>query len=177
MPPAKRTQEDPQTLKEKLHAAQGNGPRGGRRNGNSNQPNGTHSKQPKESKDPKDVVSSTADNASTHSSQTEQNTSGISWIHQDTSLLQAYRRTYRLDTPSAFKRSLSHTVLGSGIGRFSPTMARSKEKRRVPKEQLALAVRKNFNAIGVSETDVIVDLLYSVKNQDKDFRVRFAPRK
>ncbi|KAH7120775.1 hypothetical protein B0J11DRAFT_438518 [Dendryphion nanum] len=171
MPPAKRTHEDPQTLKEKLHSAQGNGPRGARRNGASNLPNGTQGKQPKE------VVPLTADNASTHSSQTEQNTSGISWTSQDTSLLQAYRRTYRLDTPSAFKKPLSHIVLGSGIGRFSPTMARAKDKRRVPKEQLALAVRKNFNALGVNETDVIVDLMYQVKNQDKDFRVRFAPRK
>jgi hypothetical protein len=44
-------------------------------------------------------------------------------------------------------------------------MARPKTKRRVQKEQLALAVRKNFNALGVNETDVIVDLLYKVKNQ------------
>lgn len=119
----------------------------------------------------------------------------MSWTAQDPALLQGYRRTYRLDTPSAFKNPLSHVVLGNGIGRFSPTMARPKSKRRVPKDQLALAVRKNFNALGVAESDVIVDLLYKVKNQgtpqslsqtigtntdncpDKEFRVRFAPRK
>jgi hypothetical protein len=73
-------------------------------------------------------------------------------------------------------------------------MARPKSKRRVHKDQLALAVRKNFNANGVNETDVLVDLLYKVKHQgtdilpalpihsthkptDKEFRVRFAPRK
>jgi hypothetical protein len=56
-------------------------------------------------------------------------------------------------------------VLGQGIGRFSPTMAREKSKRRVHKDQLALAVRKNFNALGVTESDVIVDWLYKSKHQ------------
>jgi hypothetical protein len=49
-------------------------------------------------------------------------------------------------------------------------MARPKSKRRVQKEQLALAVRKNFNALGVSESDVIVDLLYKTKNQGRHYR-------
>jgi hypothetical protein len=56
-------------------------------------------------------------------------------------------------------------VLNQGIGRFSPTMAREKSKRRVHKDQLALAVRKNFNALGVTESDVIVDWLYKSKHQ------------
>lgn len=71
-------------------------------------------------------------------------------------------------------------------------MAREKSKRRVQKEQLALAVRKNFNALGVTESDVIVDWLYKSKTKgtalwhtarrfgadqppEKEFRVRFAP--
>lgn len=89
----------------------------------------------------------------------------MSWSSQDHKLLQGYRRTYRLDTPSAFKNPLSHVILGNGVGRYSPTMARPKSKRRVQKDQLALAVRKNFNALGVSETDVIVDMLYKTKHQ------------
>ncbi|KAF2019273.1 hypothetical protein BU24DRAFT_115820 [Aaosphaeria arxii CBS 175.79] len=169
MPPAKRTHEDPQSLKEKLHAGQGNGNRGRRNNGTSNVTNGSNLKE---------VVSSAAiDTAAANNSHSEQNNSGISWKDQDIALLHSFRRTYRLDTPSAFKKPLSQVVLGSGIGRYSPTMARPKAKRRVPKEQLAMAVRKNFNALGVSETDVIVDMLYKVKNQDKEFRVRFTPRK
>jgi histone deacetylase complex subunit SAP30 len=44
-------------------------------------------------------------------------------------------------------------------------MARKKDKRRVKKEQLALAVRKNFNAQAVTETNCIVDWIYTVKNQ------------
>lgn len=44
-------------------------------------------------------------------------------------------------------------------------MARRKDKRKVGKEQLALAVRKNFNDAAVNEIDVMVDLLYKVRNQ------------
>ena len=33
------------------------------------------------------------------------------------------------------------------------------------KDQLALAVRKNFNAAAVSEIDVMVELVYKVRSQ------------
>lgn len=56
-------------------------------------------------------------------------------------------------------------------------MARPKAKRRVHKDQLALAVRKSFNNLGVTEADVITELLYKTKNQDNEFRVRFAPQR
>ena len=91
----------------------------------------------------------------------------ISWNTQDAAVLQGYRRAYHLDTPAAFKNPLSHVVLNQGIGRLSPTMARKKDKRRVKKEQLALAVRKNFNAQAVTETNCIVDWIYTVKNQGR----------
>jgi len=52
-----------------------------------------------------------------------------------------------------------------GIGRYSPTMARHQDRRRVSKDQLALAVRKNFNALAIHESEVIVDFIYSVKHQ------------
>ncbi|KAF2113301.1 hypothetical protein BDV96DRAFT_613735 [Lophiotrema nucula] len=170
MPPSKRTPagEDTLNLKEKLHNLHTSNARG-RRNGTNAATNG--------SSNLKEVMSSTADNASTNSGQNEQNSSGISWSSQDTAVLQGYRRAYRLDTPSGFKNSLSHVILGSGIGKYSPTMARPKAKRRVPKDQLALAVRKNFNALGVNETDVIVDMLYKARNRDREFRVRFAPQR
>jgi histone deacetylase complex subunit SAP30 len=188
MPPAKRAHEDPQSLKEKLHSLQGGNGRG-RRNGNAN---GTNASTLKE------VMSNNGDNASTNSGQNE-HTSGvsglphtpiayhlasatilnysllqISWNTQDAAVLQSYRRAYHLDTPTAFKNPLSHVVLNQGIGRLSPTMARKKEKRRVKKEQLALAVRKNFNAQAVTETNCIVDWLYTAKNQGKSARWEFA---
>lgn len=73
-------------------------------------------------------------------------------------------------------------------------MARQKEKRRVAKESLALAVRKHFNSAAVNEIDVVVEVIYRVKNQgmaftwtgfrgterlitstDRAFRMRSAP--
>jgi histone deacetylase complex subunit SAP30 len=163
MPPAKRNHEDVQALKEKL---QGSNARGRRTQGA-----GT---QPATSSALKEV-----DNASTNSGHTaaDASPSHMKWTSQEPAVLQSYRRAYRLDTPSTFSNPLSHVVLGHGIGRYSPTMARPKAQRRVHKDQLALAVRKNFNALGVSESDVIVDWLYKTKHQDKEFRVRFAPQR
>lgn len=103
---------------------------------------------------------------------------GIPWSSMDRELLQAYRSAYRLDTPSSFKSPLSHIILNnSSVGKNSPTMTRKKSKRRVTKDQLALAVRKNFNALAVNENDVIVNTLYTVRLQDKPFRMRFAPER
>lgn len=70
MPPAKRTHDEPQSLKEKLHALQGTNARG-RRNGNTNVPNGSGLKE---------VMSSNGDNVSTNSGQNE-HTSGVSGLH------------------------------------------------------------------------------------------------
>jgi hypothetical protein len=46
-------------------------------------------------------------------------------------------------------------------------MARPKSKRRVHKEQLAMAVRKSFNSLAVNETDVWVDWAYTVKHSGR----------
>ncbi|OAL48001.1 hypothetical protein IQ07DRAFT_514905 [Pyrenochaeta sp. DS3sAY3a] len=164
MPPKRNPDDGPQNLKEKLQNLQNANARG-RRNAGMVAANGSTLKE--------------VDNASTNSGQTsnDSSSSNIKWSSQETSVLQGYRRAYRLDTPSAFKNPLSHVVLSQGVGRLSPTMARPKSKRRVHKDQLALAVRKNFNALGVSESDVIVDWLYKTKHQDKEFRVRFAPQR
>jgi len=69
MPPAKRTHEEPQSLKEKLHSLQASNGRG-RRNGTTNVANGSNLKE---------VMSSNGDNASTNSAQTE-HTSGVSGL-------------------------------------------------------------------------------------------------
>lgn len=44
-------------------------------------------------------------------------------------------------------------------------MARRKDRRRISKEQLATTVRKHFNSAAVSEIDVVVELVYKVRNQ------------
>lgn len=48
---------------------------------------------------------------------------------------------------------------------------------RVGKEQLALAVRKHFNAAGLVEQDAIAKFLYKVREEGKgrEFRLRFQP--
>lgn len=90
----------------------------------------------------------------------------MAWHNAPISLLNSYRVAHNLSTPAAFTSSLNQALLTNpGIGRQSPTMARKKEKRRVSKEQLALAVRKNFNAAAVNEIDVVVELVYKVRNR------------
>lgn len=96
--------------------------------------------------------------------------SQFSWAHEDLSFLHNYRAAHRMETPSAFHSIRNQFLLTNpGIGRQSPTMARRKNKRKVAKEQLALAVRKNFNDAAVNEIDVMVDLLYKVRNQGMSY--------
>jgi len=44
-------------------------------------------------------------------------------------------------------------------------MALHKQRRRISKNQLALAVRKDFNAAMASEPETITSFLYTVQNQ------------
>lgn len=100
----------------------------------------------------------------------------MAWSHASSALLETYRVAHNLPCPAAFTSPLNQALLTNpGIGRHSPTMARKKEKRRVSKDQLALAVRKNFNGAAVNEIDVVVELVYKVRNQDKKFRMRSTP--
>ena len=92
----------------------------------------------------------------------------MSWNEAPLELLNTYRVAHNLNTPAAFTSPFNQALLTNpGIGRQSPTMARKKEKRRISKEQLALAVRKNFNAAAVNEIDVVVELVYKVRNQGR----------
>lgn len=43
-------------------------------------------------------------------------------------------------------------------------MVRKQQIKRQSKDQLALAVRKHFNGLGIQENDVIVDFIYKVRN-------------
>ncbi|KAK5138203.1 hypothetical protein LTR08_004898 [Meristemomyces frigidus] len=101
---------------------------------------------------------------------------GMAWNTVPIDILNTYRLAHTLPTPAAFSSPLNQARLTNpGIGRQSPTMARRKEKRRISKEQLATAVRKNFNSAAVNEIDVVVDLVYKVKHKDKAFRMRSLP--
>jgi hypothetical protein len=106
------------------------------------------------------------------------NPAGIQWSNFDSSVLHGYRYDYRLNTAPAFNKPYNQLVLSqSPIGRMSPTMARNKQQRRQSKEQLATAVRKHFNGMGITENEVVVDFLYKVRWQDKNFRMRFTPQR
>jgi len=54
-------------------------------------------------------------------------------------------------------------------------MVRKRTKKIVPKEQLAVVVRRHFHGLPMNEQEVIGDLIYTVKNQDKIFKMRFTP--
>jgi hypothetical protein len=91
----------------------------------------------------------------------------LQWPAFERDVLHAYRRAYRLKTPTAFVSDHHEWVftLPGSIGLYSPTIARRKELRRQTKDQLTNAVRKHFNALGVQENDVIVDFLHKVRGQ------------
>lgn len=57
-----------------------------------------------------------------------------------------------------------------GIGQHSPTMARHRARRRVGKDVLALAVRKDFNAAIVIESELITSFLYAIQNQGEHYK-------
>lgn len=96
----------------------------------------------------------------------------MGWDDIPSNTLHSYRLAYRLDVPSA-SRNFNNTVLSTTIGK--KTASRAGGKARCSRSVLATAVRKNFNAQPIVENDVIVNFLYSVKNQDKRFRLRFTP--
>ncbi len=90
----------------------------------------------------------------------------LQWSTIDRNVLHAYRREYRLNTPTSFAASYHRLVLSQpgSIGLHSPTMARRKAHRRQSREQLAKAVRKHFNGLGIQENDIIVDFIHKIRN-------------
>ncbi|KAI5845401.1 hypothetical protein BZA05DRAFT_149573 [Tricharina praecox] len=101
---------------------------------------------------------------------------GMGWDTLPLSVLHSYRTAYHLSVPSA-SEPYRNMVLNAGVGRRSPAGRGGGGRGRVAREVLATAVRKNFNAQPIVENEVIVNFLYSVKNQDKKFRLRFPPQK
>ncbi|UKZ60224.1 uncharacterized protein TrAtP1_001509 [Trichoderma atroviride] len=90
----------------------------------------------------------------------------LPWASFERRSLHAYLREHELTTPSSYTSSFHNWVLSrpGGLGLYSPTMVRKQQIKRQSKDQLALAVRKHFNGLGVQENDVIVDFIYKVRN-------------
>lgn len=100
----------------------------------------------------------------------------LEWSKMDREILHAYRTAYRLPCSASFKNPHATSILASPIGKSSPTMARTKEKRRITKEQLALQVRKTFNDMAVNENETVLDVMYKLRNKSAPFS-RTWPRK
>ncbi|KAL8659613.1 MAG: hypothetical protein Q9226_000318 [Calogaya cf. arnoldii] len=101
---------------------------------------------------------------------------GVDWSNMDTSVLNAYRQLHRLPLPPTFGSGFNERILGrTGVCRRSPTMIRHKARRKTNKEQMVLAVKKDFNDAMINELDSITTFLYSIHNKDKSFRMHFSP--
>ncbi|KAG9235793.1 hypothetical protein BJ875DRAFT_458218 [Amylocarpus encephaloides] len=126
----------------------------------------------------RDVVTAGHGNATTAGAAPAESNPGLQWSTFDPTILHGYRYDYRLNTPAAFNKPYNELVLArSPIGKMSPTMAKRRDHRRQNNDQLANSVRKHFNSMGIIENEVVVDFLYKVRWQDKNFRMRFAPQR
>lgn len=101
----------------------------------------------------------------------------LQWPAFERDVLHAYRRAYRLKTPTAFVSDHHHWIFtqAGSLGLYSPTIARHKDLRRQTKDQLTNVVRKHFNGLGVQENDIIVDFLHKARNQGVSKPKRRAP--
>jgi len=158
--------EDSSTITKQKLAVQAQISARGRRNGAAAATNG-HSL--------KDLASA-SETVSQATGQTPTAPIGIDWRKEDTALLHRYRSAYALSCPSAFHNPMANYILQSGIGLQSPTMARTKQKKRMRKEELAMIVRRNFKEAPVVENECIVTLLYKVQMKDKSFRLKFPAK-
>ncbi len=93
------------------------------------------------------------------------------------STLRKYKSAYKLQiSPSSSSLSTyigplaslgSNGASGGGLVKSGVT--------RTNKEDLANGVKRHFSNLNVKENDVIVHFLYSVKNHERVFRLRFPP--
>ncbi|KOS17548.1 hypothetical protein ESCO_003213 [Escovopsis weberi] len=91
----------------------------------------------------------------------------LAWSSFDRRFLHAYVREHELSTAYSYLSPYHNWVLShpGSIGLHSPTMARKRKLRRQSRDQLALAVRKHFNGLGIQENEVIVDFIYKIRNE------------
>jgi histone deacetylase complex subunit SAP30 len=97
----------------------------------------------------------------------------MGWDDIPLSVLHNYRHAYRLPVPSA-SSSYRGIVLSSGIGKKTPSACG--RGHRSSRDALATAVRKNFNAQPIQENEVIVNFLYTVKNQGEKSEKKLEAR-
>jgi hypothetical protein len=89
----------------------------------------------------------------------------------------------RREAVAGQKERSSSRLKGPPNGRGTTPSIDIDESGKQTKEQLAMAVRKHFNAMSVSEGEVVATFTYVVRqiagssdgDQDKGFRMRFKP--
>ncbi|KAK9447760.1 uncharacterized protein V1518DRAFT_420346 [Limtongia smithiae] len=84
------------------------------------------------------------------------------------SALRKYRTHYGL--PEKSNISGPGMLLNGSAGKRTFSY---KHRTRITKDELAGAVKRHFAAQPTRETDMIVAFLYSARNQDKEFKLRF----
>jgi Sin3 binding region of histone deacetylase complex subunit SAP30 len=93
-------------------------------------------------------------------------------------------RKPRRDTAAGLKERSSSRLKGAANSAANSTPSIDyNESDKQTKEQLAMAVRKHFNAMSVSECEAVARFTYVVKqiagasdeDQDRGFRMRFNP--
>ncbi|ODV89392.1 hypothetical protein CANCADRAFT_15567, partial [Tortispora caseinolytica NRRL Y-17796] len=99
--------------------------------------------------------------------ETETDPADFSTFSLDT--LRGYRKLHKLAVPPAY------TVVGEMLrgpeGKKSISYKTSQS--RISKNELAAQCKRHFLNQPVKENETIVDFLYTVRNQGKDFRLKF----
>ncbi|KAK4193564.1 hypothetical protein QBC35DRAFT_378 [Podospora australis] len=103
---------------------------------------------------------------------------GLQWPAFDRDVLHAYRRAYRLRTPTTYMSDHHQWVLTQpgSLGLYSPTIARRKDLRRQTTDQLTTAVRKHFNGLGAQENDIIVEFIHKIRTQEEPKKKARKPK-
>ncbi|KAG7193334.1 uncharacterized protein KQ657_000750 [Scheffersomyces spartinae] len=84
--------------------------------------------------------------------------------------LEKYNVKYGLRLPQPL--SLTADMLNSELGK--KTYSYKKNNRgKISKPELANEVKKHFLALPAKENEIITNFLYTVKNQEKDFKLSF----
>lgn len=83
--------------------------------------------------------------------------------------LERYNKKYGLNFPPPL--SINSHILGSEIGK--KTYTAKKNGNKISKPELSNNLKKHFLALPCRENEIITNFIYSVKNEDRDFKLSF----
>lgn len=88
----------------------------------------------------------------------------------DEKTLDRYSRKHGLEYPLA--QTLNDDILHSEIGKKTHSY-RKNSPYKIGKAELAHSLKMHFMALPCRENEIIASFLYTVKNQDKEFKLQF----